>query len=347
MLILSLSFACFTAPASSGSPWPGQPGGGRDTGDTGGGGTDTHTGPCGVVVGATSPTQGANDAYYRGDIEFTLSDPDSSALIETKIAGTQSTSSDGLTVRWTPAAPLAPFTAYSVILHSCSGDVTLNFRTSDLGAPVVDPAGLAGTVYKLDLAHARWVEPAALGALAASSFDEMPLFLSVSAVSGGTIDVFGEFGRTATPRGTEPDYCIPTLDLPGADFSASPHVEVSAPSVSFSLDGVATTASNMTMSGDFSADGLSTGGGVIEALVDTRPYDVGFFDGEIGALCSTMASLGETCVPCTDGESYCFVVRIEQISGVLDAAVMTPIAGTDCVGCDAGIPSDVSATCAQ
>ncbi len=340
--------ACFTAPESSGSPWPGQPGGGRDTGDTGGDTDDTHTGgPCRTTVVDVSPSQGAVDFYYRSAIEFTLSEPDDSALIETKIAGTQSTSSDGLTVRWTPTAPLTPNTAYSAILHYCTGDVTINFRTSDLGSPVADPAALAGRGYKLDLAGARWVEPAGLGSVMSSSFQEMPVYLSVATVSGSTIDVFGEFGRTAGPRGTEPDYCAPTLDFPGADFSASPHVEVVAPTATFTLSGVATTATNVTMSGDFSADGLSTGGGVIQASVDTRPLDIGFFDGEIGAFCQTMGSLGVACEACTDGEPYCMAVQIEQIAGVADTSTMTPIAGTDCAGCDAGIPADVSASCPQ
>lgn len=356
MLTFAL-LACFSAPSSTGSPWPHPPGGGKDTGTTGtdtgtdtgetGGETgDTHTGPCDVLVSRTYPSEGAVDAYYRSSVEFTLSEPDPTAIIQTSIPGAQSTSADGLTVAWTPAAPLTPNTAYSATLHYCHGDVTVNFQTSDLGSPVVNPAGLVGAVYKLDLAGARWVEPAAAGPLLAAELADRPLYLTVSGLSGTTIDLYGEMGRAVRPS-TEPDYCLPTLDFPSTSFTASPHVEVAtAGPVAFTLEGLRASATDVSLSGDFSADGRSTGGGSISALVDTRALD-SLFGGGAGALCQTLGSLGVNCQACGDTEPYCVRARIDGIVGAVDTAALIPIAGTDCAGCDAGIPADVSASCPQ
>ena len=80
--------------------------GGDKSDDTAAGDTGDAA-DCTITV-TTTPSSGAVNAYYRGTIEFRLSAADSTATIETDIPGTQSLSSDGKTVIWTPSAPLAP-----------------------------------------------------------------------------------------------------------------------------------------------------------------------------------------------------------------------------------------------
>ena len=314
-------------------------------GDTGGD-TDEDTGDaCGVSV-TTSPIQGAANAYYRDDVEFRLTEPDASASIETAIPGSQELSADGLTLYWRLSQPLQPETAYFVALNYCSGRVELPFTTSELGNPIQAPDQLAGKTYRLDLGEARFTEPPGIGSLLSSELDGVSIYTGVTDVTAAEITVIGGFDRAGADTPTQ-EYCDPTLDFATADFTGSPHFELSAQArVPLTMAGTTVYVEDAKFSGAFASDLSYFGGGVFEGAIDTRPLDAEFGDGEEGFLCRTAAALGVVCIPCADGEAFCLPLVADSITAPLVDVTVVPIDGDNCEGCVEGPPADATDECA-
>jgi hypothetical protein len=134
---------------------------------------DSATHPCGVDIEPIRPVAGDDEAYYRADVEFLLSEPDPKAVVglrtdpETKgkegdpISGKQWKSVDEKIVYFTPDAPLALNSDYRSEIEWCGGRQTIPFHTSWLGTPVKAPKDLVGTVWTIDMRGGRWIEPRA------------------------------------------------------------------------------------------------------------------------------------------------------------------------------------------
>ena len=122
---------------------------------------------CAATVSSSVPADGAADAYYRADVEFAISEMDASATVTVldssgaAVAGTQSTSSDGLTVYFTPDASLTPGASYTADISLCDGETnpSITFSTSTLGE-ALSGCELTGNTYNLNLGDARFVQPA-------------------------------------------------------------------------------------------------------------------------------------------------------------------------------------------
>ncbi len=278
-----------------------------DTGDTGA----TSDGSCTTWV-RTTPLQGAVDAYYRGNLEFRLSAPDATATVSTDIPGFQRVSDDGRTVTWVLREPLAPNTAYSAALTYCGGEEVLNFRTSDLGAPVTDPSGLAGGVYAFSLADARIVEPAGIGGVFASWFTQTMLFGVESTQAGALTALLGVAGEGSDTQ----DYCGTTNAFEGVPFE-DPYFELPEQDVVMTVAGATSVMERFVLTGTFASDGSAFGGGTMRYSVDTRPLAPLLDDsGNVGAICDLSASFGVACEPCADGEPYCLTFVADQFTGV-------------------------------
>ncbi len=310
-----------------------------DTGDTG-------EEACGVSV-TTFPTDGSFDAYYRGNIEFKLTKPDSTATIETSIPGTQMVSEDGLTVYWVPSAPLDPSTGYSATLHYCSGDAVIEFTTNTLGTSIADDSTLRGRTFSLDLANARVTEPPGISSLLSSELDGVTIYVGVQDYQGTTLTMIGALGREGAATPTQ-EYCDPSIDFPAADFSETPHFEIGGQgSTDISVAGVTVTIDNLRIAGDFASDLSEFGGGVLSGTIDTRPLDMEFGDGEEGFICNTAGALGVECQACSsDGQPFCLSLVVDSITAAnIEGLELVEIAGNDCEGCDVGVPPDTSETC--
>lgn len=312
------------------------------------GGKDTDSGvdgACDVTV-TSFPASGAVDAYYRGNVEFRLTGADATATIETAIPGTQAVSADGLTVYWVLSEPLTPGQSYSAILHYCGGDAEISFTTSTLGTPLTDDSVLQGKTYLLDLQNARVTEPPGIGPLIAGELAGVNIFVGVTDVTAPNITMIGALGREDVDNVQE--YCDPSIDFPVADFSETPHFEIGGEgSTTISVADITVEIQNLRIAGDFSADASYFGGGVLEGTIDTRPLDSLLDDsGEAGAICNTAASLGVTCVPCSDNEPYCLSLKVDSITATEAPLELVEIKGSDCAGCLEGVPADTSAECA-
>lgn len=352
-LILLVLFGCFSGSSEDSGTPSGR--GGRDTGDDatdsgddsgGDSGDPLDTGRCGVTVTSTVPAVNAVDAYYRANLEFKLNKRDPNATIETSIVGHQEASGDGLTVYWVLDEPLSPSTGYSATLHHCGGDVPLEFTTSALGSALTEPAALEGLTYLLDFRGARFTEPPGIGSLIAAEFGNLVLYASITDVSATTFVMVDALGREDEENTQE--YCDPTIEFPTADFTESPHFRIEGgAALVLNLGAVPLTVLDMVIEGDFAADLSYFGGGTFTGIVDTRPLDEAFFDGELGTFCTTLASLGVSCEECSGGEpgEYCVPVAIDSVTAALAPLSVVTIEGTDCLGCVVGVPDDVSETC--
>lgn len=308
---------------------------------------DTGEEECGVTV-TTFPTLGSVDAYYRGAIEFKLSKADTTAEIETSIPGTQSTSADGLTVYWTPSAPLEPSTPYSATLHYCGGDIVLEFTTSSLGTSIADDSLLEGRTFNLALADARIVEPPGIGTLLSSELDGVTIYVGVTELTDDSkLKMLGALGREGAATPTQ-EYCDPSIDFPVADFANSPHFVIGGEgSTDISVAGVTVTIDNLEIAGDFASDLSFFGGGTLKGTIDTRPLDIEFGEGEEGFICNTASALGVVCQPCSsDQQPFCLSLVADSLTAEYVAGLeLVEILGNDCEGCDVGVPADSSETC--
>ncbi len=276
---------------------------------------DDTSGPDGCENGIdeTVPETGATDAYWRADIEFILDDPDESGpsivLTQggTEVAGTTWTSEDLEVVYFTPDEPLAPATSYEATLSYCVGDATIDFTTSslgeDLGADILDKT------YVIDLASARFVEPAGVGELI-GEFVTMNVLVGVAAIDGSDITMMGAL---SVEGGTDQDFCTPTFDL-AADFAETPYFVIAADSIDLSVAGYVIPLQDFEVSGTFAADGSYFGGGILAGSVDAR--DIVEMIDEVDTwedACNLTASFGAPCIACSDGVEACLSLRADQI----------------------------------
>ena len=274
---------------------------------------DTAIDGCDNGIDETYPEAGATDAYWRADIEFALDDPDESGpsivLTQggTEVAGTTWTSEDLETVYFTPDASLDPATSYEATLTYCVGDATIDFTTSSLGEAL--SADILDKTYVIDLASARFVEPAGVGELI-GEFVTMNVLVGVATVDGTDLTMMGAL---SVEGGTDQDFCTPTFDLT-ADFAESPYFVIAAPSIELAVAGYVIPLQNFEVSGTFAADGSYFGGGVLAGMVDAR--DIVDMIDEVDSwedACNLTASFGAPCIACDDGTESCLSLRADQI----------------------------------
>jgi hypothetical protein len=314
-----------------------------DSADTG----DSTSTDCEITVDSTIPSSGSTDAYYRANIEFSLSDPDSTATITTTIAGTQVTSEDGLTVMWVLDGPMDPATPYTATLDYCGGTVDLSFTTSDLGTSMPEPTSLVGRTYVVALAEARIVEPPGIGSVL-SSYLTTDILLGVSAVDGSSLDIMGAVAKSdVTPD--EQDYCNPTIPFPTADFSAEPYFTVGPQTTTLSVAGYDIEIGDLNVTGTFAADGTYFDGGTLSGTIDTRPLSPLIDDsGDPGAICDLAINFGAECEACpADGEPYCLTLVADQIlAEQVDGVTLLEVGGNNCMDCaNPTDTTDLSETC--
>jgi hypothetical protein len=293
-----------------------------DSGSANDGADGADGGACTVELSAGYPADGSSDAYYRSDIEFNLSEEDSSASLSLEgpdgaVSGTSAarTNADGtFSVVFTPDASLTPSTNYTANAEACNGDASgsISFTTSGLGtATDCDPTG---ETYILDLANARFLEPAGVADLLLGQLED-DIMVGVESKTDNSIQMVGAIGNGGTQ-----DYCNPTIPFPEADFE-DPYFVIGPEDASLSVAGVTVEISQLRISGDISSDCTYIGGAVMSGELDARVLAplVGELLGgsdDPDEVCTLLINFGVTCGACaSDGKDYCVDILADQING--------------------------------
>lgn len=257
---------------------------------------------CDTEIRSTWPLQGADDAYYRGSIEFELTEPDPTATVITDVAGTQTTRQDGLVVVYTPDVPLDPGQEVTVALDYCRGAPELSFTVSDYGSPMDGGVDLSATAWSLDLSSARFIDAEGLGDIVAS-YLQNALLLGATNVQSDSF----ELSMARSDGSGDQDPCSRTTMLPLADFSDSPFFDLAGSDVVVDINDVELHLGDLALAGTFASDGQSIGGVTFTVTGDAR--DAGaWLEIDPDVICELADSIDVPCEPCSDGELYCGTV---------------------------------------
>lgn len=264
---------------------------------------------CDAVVSRTFPSDGAVDAYYRGTVEFHLSEADPLATVTATFPGTVEVRDEGRVIAYTPDAPLAPSTAYEATLDYCGGTPTIGFTTSVLGAPL-ESVDLVGRTFRIGLMDARFDGAPGLAEVAAT------LLARALLVEVVALDETGVSLRVALgdDDAAAQHPCMGTIDLPAADFSMAPYFTLQATDVSFGSSGTTVDLASFAFTGTLSPDATWMGGGTFRAVLDARDV-ASLLDTSADGLCSVAAGLGIPCGECADAEPMCVTIDADQIVG--------------------------------
>ena len=292
---------------------------------------------CTIETDAEYPVDGQPDVYYRANVEFSLSETDTSGSISVAdssgaaVSGTSSLNDDGDSVTFVPVAALAPGASYTATISTCGGDQTaeIGFTTSSLGTAMsADPTG---KTYVVDLAGGRFVKPAGVGDLIGGLLENSILIGVISADT--ELEIRGAISKDTS---TEQDTCTVTLDeFPNADFSESPYFVIPEGDVTLSVAGFTIQINSMSISGTFSADATYFGGGTVSGEIDAR--DLGpLLEGQVDDtspeyLCSLLAGFGVSCIPCaSDSEPYCATLKVVDLIADEQAGELIPVTAENC-----------------
>jgi hypothetical protein len=284
---------------------------------------------CDTTIPATWPLDGSSQAYNRGDIEFTLSEPDDTAVVVADFDGVQSTRNDGLTIVYTPTEPLEPDTAYAVSLTYCRGTASIDFTTSELGGELEGELDLVGRVYAMDFGGARYLSGDGVGQIITTFIGDYALLQVIEA----TDDVLQmRVAITADDNGDLiQDPCSTTANLPQADFSARPWFTHPVDDVVFDAFDVQMHLNDFTSSGTIAPAGDWIGGIAVNVTLDTREAAL-MLGLAAEDICVLAENVGLACEPCADGESYCGTLEMRELNApevMIDVVEITEL-GPEC-----------------
>lgn len=263
---------------------------------------------CDNEITAAFPGDGADDVYYRTDVQLELAEPDAAAqIVITDGSGRQvqgASTVAGRLVTWV-GEPLSPQTPYLVTLSWGCPPVELGWSTTETGSPTEVP--IVDRVYELDLRQGRWVQPRGIDALLGGVI--RPLLVSVTETDGLLALV-----AALTDGSGRQSRCEETLDLPAAAF-LDPYFELDQGVLSLEVDGLLLELSELSLSGAFSPGAERIEGVRLEGLVDTRPMvELIVPDGPDDLICGLFAGLGAPCVACPGGSgSYCLEAVVDDL----------------------------------
>jgi hypothetical protein len=278
-------------------------------GDSGGSGTAD----CAVTIGATVPEDGAKDHYYLDPIRFMLSEPDGSAEVVTDVPGTTTTEDGGATIVFTPDAPLAPSTSYTVGLDYCRGTPSIGFSTSSYGAALDPSVELEGQVYALDLTSGDFTQGQSAAELLNAIFTRHVMF-ELEAIEGDELTVLVAMSKTADAP-LEQDLCARTIRLEGLDISGVPYFSLDINELVFGAQDGELRFTRFLVDGTISADGGRIGGISFSATMAVDEISNVLPDvGGVEALCQIAENLGIPCETCpTDDFALCITISAEHL----------------------------------
>lgn len=302
---------------------------------------DSEIPECMTQLTGTVPAAGASDVYYRAAIEATFDEADETTMITlydasgNPVDGAEHRNDDATVLYWTPDEPLTPSASYSAEIMWCAmGETeTVDFTTSSLGEPVDDPSAIEGRTYLVDLKDARFAEPAGVGPLLGTQVQQS-ILLTVTSVDASSLTMVGAL--TAASGSTQ-DFCLPTIDFPKpADFTEAPYWEVRSDEAILNVADNDVSIQNLVISGTFSADGMTFGGGVLGGTIDTSLLGALLGSKDPNYICDLADDFGDECSECPNGADTCLGLRLDQLVG--DSAATVAVRPIDQRECDAECP---------
>ena len=163
----------------------------------------------------------------------------------------------------------------------------------------IEPTGLVGNTYNIDLASAEYSQPPGIDVILGNNIDQ-PLLFGVDVVSDSAIDfiaalgIFDDFGNITQSTGL--------WGFPNADFTAAPYFDANAEYLAIDYNGIAIPIHNFNISGTFSPDGSAIGGAQFSGLGDTQDLGPAFLpNGDADTICNILEPLGAECEVCPPG----------------------------------------------
>lgn len=271
---------------------------------------DGTTDACSATVASVTPADGEEGVSVSNAVVVTFSEARSDASVSLDgVAGSVTASEDGLSVTFTPDAPLEADTTYTVTASICGVVTTSTFTTASAWG--VD---ITGRTYAIDLggSDVQWIQPSG-GSLLAGLL-ETPYILVMVESSGSELDLLGAAGWEVDGNVEQyPD--APAIDFAPADFSTAPAFTSPPTDASLSVSGTTVTIYDLALSGTFSEDGSSWDTLHLSGMLDSVTLDA-YVEASLGlATCDAIGLLGGTCVACPgddSGEIRCVPLELED-----------------------------------
>ena len=180
---------------------------------------------------------------------------------------------------------------------------------------------LTGRLYSIAPANMLITEPSGLDSLRTTLFNKN-ILIDVMDQAGDRMLM----GMALAGDDGQQNHCEVVRPLPAADWSQNPSFYAGPGDVDLSFGGSPATLYDMRLSGTFSPDGRSWSEGQMQGSLDTRQLP------NLGTdACTLVASFEGSCVPCDDGEPYCFALSVEQIGATwMEGAAFDPRETGDC-----------------
>ncbi|MFT5682690.1 MAG: hypothetical protein ACI8RZ_003614 [Myxococcota bacterium] len=300
---------------------------GKDTGPV-----EEVQGDCDISITKTWPADGATGVYHRDPIEFTLSEPDSTATLEADFTGTQTISEDGLLISYTPDPPLDPDTTYTVTMSYCFATPQVSFTTSSLGTPLESGVSLGGMTWLQDPSEGEYTQGSGLVANMAAVFDRA-LLVAVSASDGSSMD--WRLGVADEAEELQ-DECFRTIDVEGIDLSEPPFFQFAETQINVEAFNGELHLYDVLVEGTLSADGTTFGGLHYAITVDLADLVEVMKVADVDTLCELATNLGSDCGPCpSGGADSCTTVEARGLIGEATTASVVEVLKPDEVeGCE-------------
>lgn len=284
---------------------------------------------CDVTVDETWPAVGSDRPhYYRDPVEFWLSEPDESAVVEAPVAGSTEVLEDGHLLRFQPDPVLEPDAPYTFGLSYCGGRPRLSFQTSPAGLPVSEEEALAGQVWLVKLGEGRFVEGGSVGDLLNGVFGRA-LLLGVTEINGNQILARAGVTTTDFREGRlEQDPCFRTVDFE-LPTSLLPDFSFAAEHFSFMTYDTELTLASVEVFGTVHPEGIALDG--VEWAVTVQASELAALLPGIDSAsetCEFASDLGVECEPCpSDAGDECITVAADRVRA--DSVSLDFVAITD------------------
>ncbi len=280
--------------------------------------TDTDTDvDCYATIASVDPDPGyqltPTDQIVVVTFDQAIAATDPWSLELVGVTGSAVLDTDGMGASFTPDAPLANDTVFTVDASVCSDSATSTFRT--LPAPVDGP-DLEGRAYGVPFDTLNITEPqnsAALSALLPIDF----LAVQVGSYDAGT-NTLSALGAVAVLEGKDPVLdCGAAIDAIDVDFDLNPYFSMGPTVLSIDAGAETIDAIDFTLLGRFNADASEIQNVQVSALIDLT--------GQTGLLsCSTISTVANgTCEACYVGAPTmeCLVLEATAPAGFENPAL--------------------------